>query len=224
MLLPCPCSSPALPCQWWMRGSGPWVLPRLPCLPPADQPPACCVCCACCACCAALQKLDEVMESVGAADVHLQLQFQPAELRQLLAATTSGLDKKLAQVSRGMGGGSGGSESGGGDGMGVAEVRWGSWEALSHRQRGGGLPGWFGACWDCGQGLSCLHRSHSCMFPPSPCHHTPGCAGVPAHPEAPGRHQPIPRRPGVAQVSVAGSCIWPCCAGNALPAPPPPPG
>jgi len=33
--------------------------------------------------------------------VHLQLQFQPAEVRQLLGATTGGLDKKLVQVGGG---------------------------------------------------------------------------------------------------------------------------
>ena len=38
------------------------------------------------------------MESVGTSDVHLQQQFQPGEVRQLLAATTAGLDKKLVQV------------------------------------------------------------------------------------------------------------------------------
>lgn len=38
------------------------------------------------------------MAAVGRSDVHLQQQFQPAEVRQLLASTTAGLDKKLVQV------------------------------------------------------------------------------------------------------------------------------
>lgn len=45
-----------------------------------------------------VQKLDEVMESVGSDAVHFQQQFQPAEVRQLLASTTAGLDRKLVQV------------------------------------------------------------------------------------------------------------------------------
>ncbi len=44
------------------------------------------------------QRLDELVESAGPADVPLQPQFQPAEVRQLLAAAGSGLDKRLVQV------------------------------------------------------------------------------------------------------------------------------
>ncbi|KAI3433569.1 hypothetical protein D9Q98_003380 [Chlorella vulgaris] len=44
------------------------------------------------------RRLDEAMAAVGRSDVHLQQQFQPAEVRQLLASTTAGLDKKLVQV------------------------------------------------------------------------------------------------------------------------------
>ncbi|PRW58682.1 exocyst complex component SEC3A [Chlorella sorokiniana] len=44
------------------------------------------------------RKLDETMAAGGSAEVHLQLQFQPAEVRQLLSSTTTGLDKKLVQV------------------------------------------------------------------------------------------------------------------------------
>lgn len=43
------------------------------------------------------RRLDELVQSVGPADVHLQPQFQPAEARQLLAAAGSGLDKRLVQ-------------------------------------------------------------------------------------------------------------------------------
>ncbi|KAL4419022.1 hypothetical protein ABPG77_010009, partial [Micractinium sp. CCAP 211/92] len=43
------------------------------------------------------RRLDELVESAGPADVPLQPQFQPAEVRQLLAAAGSGLDKRLVQ-------------------------------------------------------------------------------------------------------------------------------
>ena len=38
------------------------------------------------------------MASVGSSEVHFQLQFQPADVRALLASTTAGLDKKLGAV------------------------------------------------------------------------------------------------------------------------------
>lgn len=43
------------------------------------------------------RRLDEAIASVGSEEVHLQQQFQPGEVRQLLAAAGGGLDKRLLQ-------------------------------------------------------------------------------------------------------------------------------
>lgn len=45
-----------------------------------------------------MQRLDEAVAAAGPEDVYLQPQFQPVDVRKVLAEASGGLDKRLVQV------------------------------------------------------------------------------------------------------------------------------
>ena len=48
--------------------------------------------------CFPMQRLDEAVAAAGPEDVYLQPQFQPVDVRKVLAEASGGLDKRLVQV------------------------------------------------------------------------------------------------------------------------------